>query len=846
MTRTAMIVMVALWAIACTARQYANPDAEADGETDCEVDTAPPPEDRPEICGDGIDNDGDSAVDEPDCVPREDTSTEDAATDTVEDAPEDTLGDVPEDTGTDPDVAEDTATDTATDTVTDTTEEDVPPPPTFPARLAATFREGVLSPGDAVETRLWDDLPAAAASTMPGRPDALCAHGSWNDWSYTDGRICMIWPGVTPSATSPLYVYHQGGDTGFFFSRMGSHYDLDLGRVEIVDADRCYRTAVSVSGTTRLVLRCPTTPGDAICSDGLDNDHDGVYDTADPDCDTIWEPPTEPVMVNMISGDTVGTCTNFVGTFWFHASDFGLARPLATGEWVNRFTMLYDQLDHTGGVVSTACTTSPCSSVDYSFDPTDMSAPARVRYTLCNYYRAYPAVITSHGDVVKIDLATTALAGDLCSRDSNQALASWALGNCLGSPPPSGTEVCDGADNDADGLVDEGFACPAGSTGSCTASCGSTGTRTCSTSCTWNACSPPAEACNGLDDDCDGWIDEDSVCGGGTTEVCDGVDNDGDTLVDEDGVCSGGGTTEVCDGVDNDGDTLIDEDGVCSGGSTDPWRYRIELRTFGGQHEIMLHAHLNDDHSLALASNHESSPADDLATSENIGSICVVYGDDRWEDQYLDPYAYHTTPDPCVPYSGDGVSNYLYIPSDVSTFMLFAVGNNSSYTPRHRQWFSVGEWTPEGLHVNSDTVFQVNSTSGSGTYSILGTDFGSYREIEIHGDIDAHSDTALAHESGHMFDSDESVQQLCVAYGHVDWWDQMSDPWVHRSSTDHDPCIVYGGDGSYARLTMPAATYNFMVYAIGNHDNRVWINLSDSGWGFTNIDSSTGVLVFTF
>ncbi len=112
-------------------------------------------------------------------------------------------------------------------------------------------------------------------------------------------------------------------------------------------------------------------------------------------------------------------------------------------------------------------------------------------------------------------------------------------------------EACDGLDNDADGLTDEGFADTDGD-----------GVADCIES----------EECDGLDNDGDGFIDEyfpdtdgDGVCDDIDVEECDGLDNDGDGLVDEgypdvdaDGLADCV-DPELCDGADNDGNGVIDE-----------------------------------------------------------------------------------------------------------------------------------------------------------------------------------------------------------------------------------------------------------------------------------------------
>ena len=89
----------------------------------------------------------------------------------------------------------------------------------------------------------------------------------------------------------------------------------------------------------------------------------------------------------------------------------------------------------------------------------------------------------------------------------------WGL--CV---PPA--EVCNGLDDDCVLGADNGFACVMGSVRSCTTSCGSVGQQTCDGSCEWSSCEPPAEVCNGRDDDCDGSTDEDFGCIRGASEVC--------------------------------------------------------------------------------------------------------------------------------------------------------------------------------------------------------------------------------------------------------------------------------------------------------------------------------------
>ncbi|MSQ82398.1 MAG: hypothetical protein EXR77_05695 [Myxococcales bacterium] len=124
-------------------------------------------------------------------------------------------------------------------------------------------------------------------------------------------------------------------------------------------------------------------------------------------------------------------------------------------------------------------------------------------------------------------------------------------------------ETCDSTDENCNGQTDEGFACKIGAQGPCYTPCGTTGIHQCTKACAWAGCVPPAEVCNGSDDNCDGHIDEGFSCTPGAEQACSVGGLEGFARCSSACAWQACVANEVCNGKDDNGDGLVDEELAC-------------------------------------------------------------------------------------------------------------------------------------------------------------------------------------------------------------------------------------------------------------------------------------------
>ena len=236
---------------------------------------------------------------------------------------------------------------------------------------------------------------------------------------------------------------------------------------------------------------------------------------------------------------------------------------------------------------------------------------------------------------------------------------------------PGAAEVCNGVDDNCDGIVDESFPDEDGD-----------GVTTCAGDCndTDPAINPSAtEVCNALDDDCDLLVDE-------------GFDVDGDLVTTCQGDCDdtradvNPGATEICNAIDDDCDLLIDEGFDADGdGST----------TCAGDCNDTMHIGQDASITLIIESVSNSGPDADMSNFIFVGDNLSAYGSggvtiplSQNGSVIVDPSASTDVPGVHVERGKDGKGSFVRIS---------AFGNNAQSS---REIFT-GNFTLAGASVSS-------------------------------------------------------------------------------------------------------------------------------------------------
>jgi cysteine-rich repeat protein len=203
-----------------------------------------------------------------------------------------------------------------------------------------------------------------------------------------------------------------------------------------------------------------------------------------------------------------------------------------------------------------------CSAGTWGGDTCDPFAGAAIDDSLCN---GIDDNCNGQMDEDYVSLPTSCGIGACYSTGSTSCIAGSVVDSCTAGTPAADDATCDGVDNDCNGQTDEGYVpitscflpgvCAAGNIAStCVAGV--------ETACTTGQPTGSDDNCNGLDENCDGTADDNYVpiqtnCGLGVCAATGLTSCVSGSVVDS--CVAGQPTAEICDGLDNDCDGTIDD-----------------------------------------------------------------------------------------------------------------------------------------------------------------------------------------------------------------------------------------------------------------------------------------------
>jgi hypothetical protein len=170
-------------------------------------------------------------------------------------------------------------------------------------------------------------------------------------------------------------------------------------------------------------------------------------------------------------------------------------------------------------------------------------------------------------DEDRVPLPTTCGAGACQGSGESRCTDEGVVNNCATGEQTGSDDDCNGRDDDCDGVIDDGY--QAKPSTCMRDGCSATGMIQCVGGIVVDDCSAPTRAlsdstCDGLDDDCDGRVDEDfaaqsTACGAGACVAGGQTRCDGGRVVDSCVAGGGMGADDDCDNVDDDCDGLPDD-----------------------------------------------------------------------------------------------------------------------------------------------------------------------------------------------------------------------------------------------------------------------------------------------